>query len=323
MRDLGFTYLLHADKELAYVGTRPLPCLLNDATQLVILDIRAPDRPLRLGSVTIPRMSCFTIRGRYAYAGRRGAMDIVDLADPRQPEVVGSFPLSRPHHGSYAARIEVRGDLAVVAAREAGMLVLDIATPVVPKLVSAYFPPSRFEVINGRTREYTGYVSNLALGTSHIYVGRLGGALYILDLATSAHLREVGSQLLGTAHVLEVRGQSAYVATRGSEDRPDPFYVLDLSIPTEPRVVHMHDTPDLMSDLCFSGNMAFTIGGMPREAGLHVAPGALHAWDLADAHRPIHLGVYPLSAWKVAVGDRLLYLADADGLRIFALRSGS
>ena len=86
--------------------------------------------------------------------------------------------------------------------------------------------------------------------------------------------------------------------------------------------MHAHDTLDIMSDLCFVGSTAFSVGGTPREAGLQAAPDALHSWDLADAHHPIHLGTYALSAWKVAVNDGLLYLADEDGLRIFALHDG-
>ena len=276
MCDLGFSYLLRVTNGLAYVATRRAPVLLDGTTQLTILDVNSPDRPQRLASLTVPRLRCFTVHDQYAYAGSRGGIHVIDLTDVRQPVVVGFIPFSRAHVAEYAYRIELLGDLAVVAAGHEGMLVLDLAEPSEPKLLSTYLPPSRTDVAGGRTRVYPGWVDNLALGSEHIYVYTLDGAVHVLEMADPAQPQEVAHQVIGLPQTMEYHGGCLYIATRRrvaepgpwDENEPGPCYVVDVSTPSEPQLVSRFDPLDFRTDIIFIGNTAFAVGGTPRESGL-------------------------------------------------------
>ena len=317
--DLGYSYLLQVTEELAYVATRRAPVLLDNTTQLTIFDVSSPDRPQRLGSLTVPRLSCFTVHNRHAYAGSRGGIHIIDLTVIQQPVLVGFIPFSRANAAEYAYCIALVGDVAVVAAGREGMLVLDLALPGEPKLLSTYLPPSRTEVTDGRTRVRPGWVQHVALGPWHAHVSELMGTVYAVDMGNLAQPREVARQFVGTAHTMRYHNQCLYIATRRPEDRPGPFFVVDVSTPDEPRIISGFDTLDLMEDLHFVGTTAFSVGGTPGDGDLQARPELLHGWDVSDARRPVHLGAYPISAWQVAGDEAVLYAVGAGGLRIYAI----
>jgi hypothetical protein len=144
----------------AYFNMSPNDILQNQLSRftsgLRVYDISKPDRPVEIGFMPIsglgPQRIWYT-GGRYAYVSIHFAgftdhiFTVVDLIDPRRPEVVGKCWIPGMWAGGgetptwkagrrYAMHhCLVTGNLAYAAWRDGGMTVIDISEPTAPKLL--------------------------------------------------------------------------------------------------------------------------------------------------------------------------------------------
>jgi hypothetical protein len=99
-----------------------------------------------------------------------------------------------------ATRLAVLDPYLLIAAGDAGIVVVDSTDPAAPVIVATY--------------DTAGYASDLALEGRYLYIAdRMGGVL-VVDAADLAHLRTVGFQTVpGGAYVLAVHNGVVYVAS--------------------------------------------------------------------------------------------------------------
>ncbi|MCK6623715.1 MAG: hypothetical protein DPW09_02140 [Anaerolineae bacterium] len=135
---------------------------LNLGSNLVILDISDPVRPVAAGSAALPAntpAASIYVLDHYAYVLADG-LRIFDVSNPTQPAEVGCFslpirdwteyipmvsPLPPPHRGMdvVARRAETGRLYAYIAAHAAGLRIVDVSDPAAPVEVGSYeFEPT-------------------------------------------------------------------------------------------------------------------------------------------------------------------------------------
>ncbi len=84
-----------------------------------------------LGEIALPgEAQKVKVAGNYAYvACRQGGLQVVDVSNPAQPVLVGSYDTS-----GYATTVDVSGTQCVVSSGSGGVYLFDIATPQTPVL---------------------------------------------------------------------------------------------------------------------------------------------------------------------------------------------
>ncbi len=84
-----------------------------------------------LGEIALPgEAQKVKVAGNYAYvACRQGGLQVVDVSNPAQPVLVGSYETT-----GYATTVDVSGSLAVVSSGSGGVYLFDISSPQAPVL---------------------------------------------------------------------------------------------------------------------------------------------------------------------------------------------
>lgn len=125
----------------------------------------------------------------FAVGGARAGLAIVDIANPRAPQVRGVWRSRERLHG--ASHVLVRDGFAYVAAMRAGVIVLDVRdqtriAEVARVLPDPDFPrprPNRIQHPNAR---------GLTVSREHLFVAFDAGGLRALDVSNPRQPREVG-----------------------------------------------------------------------------------------------------------------------------------
>ena len=196
----------------------------NRADRLDVIDVSDPDAswfsitentsgdslPLVARIRTAAGPSRIALQGSYAYVVNTVADDvqIVSVADPARPVVVGTSPRLGPRgrRGLAGSDIAVSGDWAYVANDDTGRLdVLDVSDPAHPTAAAS--------VAAG------GGPDGIALSGQDAYVvSRASNALEEYDIATPARPSLVASQPTGAEpDGVAVAGAYAYVASYGAD----------------------------------------------------------------------------------------------------------
>ncbi len=201
---------------------------------------------------------------------------------------VGVLPLSLPRdagaqcidYGAYAHRvgqalfgtdvedIVVSGDLAYVAAAEAGLVILDVTDPTAPVVVGSVDTP--------------GWAFGVDVVGGLAYVGDGPAGFRIVDVSDPAAptLRGV-SATPGDAFDVEVSGTAAFVA-----DFSDGLHVFDVSDPDAPTEVATVPFVDAYTvGLAVSGSLVY----VPTQSG------TLHVIEASDPALAYEIGSVPLA----------------------------
>ncbi|MDP6943715.1 MAG: glycine-rich protein, partial [Myxococcota bacterium] len=227
--------------------------------------------------------------GTTAYVGTSSALVLIDVSDTSKPSTITSFDLP-----DAAQDVCVVGNVAHVAAAEAGLILVDLSDP-----------------------EHLVTMAEVALPGSARQVAVSGGRAFVASESTGLHVVDLealeGPEILLSSYdaagaiAVAVVGD-AVLTTRS--DAPT-LVVSDLHDPTSPAVLA---TGDLQSDalepapglhLAVSGPRAFVAAGT----------GGLHIFDIATLTQPDKLGVFDDlgQAQGVRVGDGLAHVADGPG----------
>jgi|GEM_PF-2996590 len=263
---------------------------------LQIVDISSPTLPSKLGSYVGGYCVWETaVNGKYAYvadvSSRGGSLMIVDISDPISPSLVSSWSL----FGGVSNVAVAEGHAYVgLGYWGAGLIVLDVSIPTNPTVVREH-PVSEF-------------VEDIVVHTNRIYLAASNG-LHILDRTT---LNEIGfypapERLSSVA----VQGEYVYVVSRYGN-----LYIVDISDLANPTEIGSYDiTTDYSPvDIAVVGKYLYFPAGY----------NGVRILDVSAPEAPIEVAFYsmPGAAYSVAVDWNYAYVANSDGVSIFAsLRS--
>jgi hypothetical protein len=182
-------------RDVSLAGSR---LYLLTASGLAIYSTATPERPERLGVLSLDEPKAFSIseNGSYAYiVGEKGALVIVDVRNEANPVVIGELPLPG------ALGVEVRKDFAYVPVESGGFRVIDVRNPETPY---------EFDRVPG------GRVSGITIQDSTIFtigedgLQRFSAYLYGQSYeVNSLHLDSVAHRLNLHSGILEVSHRSA------------------------------------------------------------------------------------------------------------------
>jgi hypothetical protein len=112
---------------------------------LWVVDLSEPASPRRVGdcllSETWGTVSAVAVAGKYVYLGNAHGLQVVEVADPAAPKVVGCYQDSIRSSGEVPKAIAVAGHYALVTHGQRGMRVFDVSDPTSPQPVGSYDSP--------------------------------------------------------------------------------------------------------------------------------------------------------------------------------------
>jgi hypothetical protein len=230
--------------------------------------------------------------GDVVYRTEANTLVALDIADPEVPREIGR---SAALPGMLRA-LDVSGDLAVVAASEGGVALIDLTDPSGLAL--------RGRVPTG------GSTLDVVLADGFAYAATDVG-LVTVDVRAPAAPRAVAHlDIEGGVARLALYGGFLY-ALCGAPDPGGTTRVFDLARPDAPVEVARLDGGG--SAIAFAGDRAYIANSM----------NAFWILDVSDPRAPVEVGIYPLIASitpdALAVDGDRLYVVGSDGLAVFAL----
>lgn len=145
-------------------------CYLVDGHSLYTVDVTDPARPVRRGwTYEVRGAYGLALRGNYAVTVGMSGLSVVDLLDPDEPRVVGSWTeetLFRPD-------VEIAGNYAYVSDEYGKLHVVDVYNPMNPVRVACLEPLS-------------GETAGVCLGDGYAYLPAGKAGVQVVDLSNPA-----------------------------------------------------------------------------------------------------------------------------------------
>ncbi len=277
----GATQAVAVQGNYAYVGV---------GLRLSILDITSLAHPMEIGATEAFEgyIEDVAVVGNTAFVAAGGAgLYIVDISDPANPAVVGSYDTP-----GYAESVTVAGKYAYVADGPAGLRVVDIEDLDHPAEVGQAYSLN--------------YAFDVAVDSKRSYVASAGAGLLVADISDPVNPREIGNlDTPGYAYGVVVFRDTAYVA-----DGWGGLRVINISQPSTPVEGDSTDTPGWAFDVAIKDGVAYVADGW----------GGVRLIDVRDPTGLAELGSYNpaggLAAGLVTDG-KTVYVADRTaGLRV-------
>lgn len=320
LRSIRFTVLVACAVVAATVTTSPA-----DA-----------DCPELVGRWSVGPVRAVAVDGTTVVLGRGSELVVADAAVADAPVEVGRIQLPGIPHD-----LTVDGSLVLVAADEAGLLLVDVSDPALPVvrgtspavgraegvaavdgLALVVDPFSGLHVVDTSNPEAPFQVAVVGVGGAahgvtarghHAYVSAETAGLVIVDISEPAAPAVVGAApVRGGGRAVVVEGNVAAVAawTIG-------LVLVDVSDPSSPAELAELPTGTATTDVDLHGQRAYVAGGYP---GLHVV-------DVSDPRLPALISTIDTagSAHAVTVvDDGIAYVGDsAGGLAVVDLVAGA
>ncbi len=265
---------------------------MSSGAELLVVDLSDTTSPAVVSRLTLPHGA---IRGMDYDPGTQrlyvaaGDVAIVDVSQPTQPQVIGTF-----RSPGWARDVAVEGTWLYVADGDSGLRVVDITLPGQPAAVGVWTPSPRDAV-----------VSVEAQGT-YVYAGMSQiGCLDVIDVSTPSSPVQVAHPYSYNCGVLDLQiaGSYLYVATNGG------LMVVDIQVPAAATVVG-------------SWGAGATAYGVDVEDTLVVlsAGSGVHIVDVSDPTYPFRVSGVSMAGPRRLdrVGD-WVYVASDGGLRVVHL----
>ena len=321
VRGLSAARALTFDGTVAYVAY---------SSAIVVLDFSNPLKPRELGRIGIGRTADeIVLTTDTIFAVANGGMAVVERAAPFSAKSVSSVQFE----GSGLA-LTLQASRAFVAGGQAGVFSLDISNaravkalwshvrfasvsgialrgtyayvlcseaiqgPVLRVImnVADYLPPIQAEVI----LPYDG--RSIVIAGNHAFITSAYGLLvYDVSELYPVYVTELPWSF--GAHEIQLQGGYAYVAA-GAQG----LAIIDVNVPTSPRLVSLTDTPGNAVSLALQDDIAYLAS---ETSGLQIL-------DVQDATAPIILGSVdtPGTARVVDVVAGLAYVSDWPGVQV-------
>jgi hypothetical protein len=204
-----------AKDSFAFIGWRPSPYFRS----ILVSD---PTRPEQVGSgvvQTIPED--MVLRDTLVYLAGRLRFNVVNVARPRQPVLVGSCVTEDEN----SAGLWLHGDTAYLAGPYNGLYVIDVTDPQ---------SPSVLKVLSGIS------AWGCCVRDSVLFVSDFDDSLHIWSVANLYNVYQLGAVYVsGAGHDVKVLGGYAYVGADG-------LGLVDISDLRSPRLLAYYSTPDFV-----------------------------------------------------------------------------
>jgi len=312
---------------------------VSDFSRLLIFDISDPYAPLQVAQSgpIIARAYTAAVAGNYLYvAGGPNGFHIVDISDPAAPILVQTI---KPFE--FTELLEIGGDTLYVQNNSSYIYMWDITNPTVPQYLGSRAVatiPMEIKIVDA------------------YYYGTYDDRFVVADVFNPPVLpdKDVVWDSLADARGLALADTLIYLC-----DGALGMKILKQQDPDlMPQRLGSYDTPDYSDRIALSGNYALVRNyrdfapyrwglqivdisdpAAPLQIGTYYAPGKIYdaEWkdayvyvadnnaglqvlDVSDPGAPnlVH-AVSNLFAYDLAVVDTLLYVANAQGLQIFAI----
>jgi len=202
--------------------------------QLQIIDLADPTAPVIRGQIALPVSArALRVDGAIAYitAARSNSIFevpqtllLVDVGAPSAPALRGSYQTT-----GEIASIQVASGMALVAAKDAGLQVLDVSQPDTPSLRASYAPGAVYDV-------------RIVDGLAYLAVD--GRGLDIVDFANPSQPVQYGMlRLIGPVQSVQVAGGLAVLLDSQS------LWIVDARQPAHPAVVARVDRQASLPDI--------------------------------------------------------------------------
>jgi hypothetical protein len=149
---------------------------------LTIADFSTPT-PSLLGNCLLPDGDELDVSGDFVYvAAVDEGLQIVDVSDPTQPFIAGSYSASGP-----VVMVKVNGDYAYLAVQEGSLVILDVSDPTNPQLVNSFATG--------------GYIQCVTVSENLLYIGDWAIGLMIVDVTNPNNPVMVGNTFFGAGDI--------------------------------------------------------------------------------------------------------------------------
>jgi hypothetical protein len=282
---------------ISSVAVRGTLAVAGDLQGILLIDIMDPSRPFLISSLDLGgEAKDLALAGNLVYvANFQGSLQIVDIANVFAPRLRGNLPIDGGPSG-----IDVANGRAAIAAFNGGLQIVDVSNPDAPALVGV----APLGNVNEPGDWIRGSVQDVRIAGDLVYIAS-SGALEIFDAGNPARMkrlsfRDMVAENLGGTWALDVVDNRVYIAAG-----PSGLVMLDVSLPTAPRVIATLDMPGYIIGVQISGERAYLA---EREGGLQLV-------DLSIPDQPQRLGRIdmPGSTVRLTVASNQVYLADSGG----------
>jgi hypothetical protein len=189
------------------------------------------DKPLTyVNSLFWSNLYDVAVAGNYAYCSFRNGLMILDVSQKEKPEEV-----SRLYLGG-GSGIDLKPGLAFIAARDKGLLIVDISNPRAPVLKGSFDTPG--EALEVVVLGDTAYVADGPEGFRVVDVRNTSAPVSLGHLDTP-----------GSASGIAVTGKTVFVA-----DGEEGLRIIDCSNPAAPKELGSCDTPGVAEGVTVSAS---------------------------------------------------------------------
>ncbi|MCK4673989.1 T9SS type A sorting domain-containing protein, partial [candidate division WOR-3 bacterium] len=256
---------------------------------IVIIDVSQPSVPVKISSLYL-QSTCvdIAVADTFAYIATRASLQIVNVADPFTPTLVGIWNSHYPSDDVVA--VAVQGNFVFLANHWLGFWIVDVTNPQNPVSADSLFFGSALDItVDG----------NYAYGAAY------SDGVAIINITDPYNVYLEGSlDTPGQSKGVDGCSNYVYVADRWSTR------IINVIDPANPVLIGVYtNLKDFASDVAISGNYAYVTY---RSRGLRIV-------DISNPYFPNEVGFWdtPYIARGIAVSDSYAYVADADsGLRI-------
>ncbi len=301
----------------AIVGTTLF--VADGASGLGIYNVANPAAPISVGNYATGSFCTYAaVRGNLAYLAGNFGLLVVNVTNPAAPVLHGSLSV-----GDTTYEMTFVDDDLYLAGLSGGFRI-DISNPAVPMVLAQFSPANSFSfavegtaaflaerftglrVLTADTLEAlflvqtAGFSNRLHLQGSLLHVVDLGGGVRIWDVADPAHPAFVSDTATpANSQDLALVGDLSFVVN--SNNTGDGLWTLDVSVPSNPVVLSMHNTAGNPYGIEAQGDRLYLANGN----------GGLLVVDVTDPAAPASLGSLPFGsqAFDVRAQGTVAYVA--------------
>jgi len=246
----------------------------DESYGLGVIDVSVPGSPAPVDVDSYSRSYVYgvTADGGRLYVATADGLDVLSLADPAAPTLLGSYESE-----DLALDVVVSGEVAYLVAD--GLEVLDISTLASIERLGVFPTEQRSTGCPAEGGYSFKPCRAVTVGGSHAYVADDGFGLHVVDVADGQGPERVaGYQGLGRAGDVAVWGSTAVVAERGRG-----AHVLNISDPATPSLLGRYPLTGTVDAVALEGTTLYVGEGYPGDSGLHVV-------SIANPGQPVQMG---------------------------------
>ncbi len=240
------------------------------------------------------------LQGNTAYAGWSGGVEILDVSNPTRPVLMGNILMPS---GGYARAMQIRENVAYIAAAGTGLEIFDVSRPAQPVRLGGFRT-------SGTTRSIE-LMGNLALIATDAHYWLAPSGLLMVDVSNPRQpVLAGGYRDNGRVGDMQVQGNLVCLA-----DYSAGLEIVDLANPAQP--VQIGNFPGSFGAVELVENLAI----LGKSAGRDVVI------DLSDPHQAVQVGGFARGSgvkYTRRIGDFVCKVGWRElGTQIFRIRKGT